>query len=181
MCVIKNLTAIPCASNPAGTKLIGYVIPASEITAMPAYLVTTGEGDTVKVTTAFTTVSTTGLGFWRSFPMLINENSYDPTAVGGTGSKSIQESFAFRIQGLDAAQLEWFHNIKNVPSIFIVEDKKGVKHVIGRMDDPAFLESAEGSTGKAATDSRGISFVVTAVTDKPMVYEGPALDITPNP
>lgn len=180
MCKINKLTSVPCASNPAGTKLVGYVIPASEITAMPAYLTTTTEGDTVKVSTAFTLTTDVGKGYWRSFPMLINENSYDVNLVGGTGSKSFEEGFTFRLQGLDAAQLEFVSDLKNVPSVFVVEDKKGVKHVIGRSDDPAFVDTGEGSTGKAATDARGFTITVKGVTDKPMVYEGPALDVTPN-
>jgi hypothetical protein len=180
MCTIAALTAVPCGDNTPGTKQVGYMVPASEVTAMPDYVGTSAEGDYVRATEDFDfSGAATGKGFWRSFPMLINKNSYSVTAQGGIGSKGWKETFTFVLAGINAQQLEFVTRMLNIPGLFLCTDKVGKVHVIGRKDDPAYVETVEGTTGDGPESERIITVTVSGNTARPMIYEG-AIDVTPN-
>lgn len=181
MCDISALTAVPCGDNTPGTKQTGYTVPVSEITADPDYASTTAEGDYVLTDSDYDfTGAATGKGYWRSFPMLINKNSYAISAVGGIGSKGWKETFTFVLAGMNEQQLEFATKSLNIPSAWLCTDKVGKVHVIGRKDDPAYIETVEGSTGDGPESERIITVTVSAYTSRPMIYVG-AIDTTPNP
>ncbi len=180
LCTIAALTAVPCGDNTPGTKQVGYMVPSSEVTAMPDYMAFAAEGDYVRATEDFDfTGAGTGKGFWRQFPMLINKNSYALSAVGGIGSKGWKETFTFVLAGVNAQQLEFVTRLLNIPGVFLCTDKVGKVHVIGRKDDPAYVETAEGSTGDGPESERIITVTVSGYTSRPMLYEG-TIDLTAN-
>lgn len=180
MCTINKLTSVPCNANPSGIQQVGYMVPVGEITADPSYVVTTGEGDYVKTTDAFDmSGAASGLGYFRSFPILIDKGSYSLEAVGGKGSKQWKESFTGVLQGVDAEQLEFATRMLNIPGVFLCTDKKNLVHVIGRKAEAAFVDTAVGGTGEGPEGERVITFTVSAYTSRPMLYAA-AIDITPN-
>lgn len=180
MCTIAALTAVPCGDNTPGTKQVAYTVPASEVTAMPDYLGTTAEGDYVLADEDFDfTGAGTGKGYWRGFPILINKNSYSITAVGGVGSKGWKETFTFVLAGINEQQLEFITRLLNIPTVHLCTDKVGKVHVIGRKDDPAYVETVEGTTGDGPESERIITVTVSGYTSRPMIYTG-AIDTTPN-
>ena len=178
---MKVLTTVPCSGNAAGLKGKGYAIPASEISTWPAYKTTTSAGDTVTLNGAPTLVSTSGIGYFREFPILLEKGSYSITAVGGLGSKSFEERMVYVVAGVDAAQLEYVKNILNIPGVWLAPDKNDVIHVLGSKDDPAYVEAVEGTTGTAGTDERIITITVRVLTKSPTVWDSTAvIDVTPN-
>jgi hypothetical protein len=180
MCTINALTTVPCAANPSGIQTTAYVVPVGEITADPDYVSGTSEGDYVRATDTFDfTGAATGKGYWRAFPILIDKGSYNLEAVGGKGSKQWKESFTFQIQGLDPAQLEFATRMLNIPSAWLVTDKNGKIHVVGRKNEAAFVDTSTGGTGDGPEGERGLTVTVMAYTSRPMIYEG-AIDVTPN-
>ena len=181
MCLVNKLVTTPCLQNAPGVQGIGYVAPAEDFNAWPAYLGTTGAGDTVKLSGNFDfTGAGTGKGYWRQFPILIEKGKYNAKVVGGIGSKSFEETFTFYIPGVDAAQLEWVKQMANVPAVWLCPDKNGIIHVIGTKSDPAYIQDADADSGAAASDSRGISFVIRAISASPTVYTG-TINTTPLP
>lgn len=179
LCNISVLTAADCPSNPAGVKGTLYLVPAKEFASWPAYLATTGAGDTVTLDGNFSfTGAGTGKGYWRAFPCLLEKGEVSYTAVGGKGSKSLDVLGRGYVLGVDATQLEWFKNMFNAPMVGLWVDKKGVMHVVGSKDDPAYLEEGVGTTGVAATDERGISFSIKANAASPTIYAG-TVNVTP--
>lgn len=178
LCNISVLAAQDCPSNPAGVRGTLYLIPAAEFVSWPAYLGTTGSGDTVKLTGNFSLVTTTGKGYWRAFPCLLEKGAVEYNSVGGKGSKSFDVLGRGYVLGVDAAQLEWWKNMVNAPSVGLWVDKNGTMHVIGSKDDPAYLEEGAGTTGIAATDERGIAFAIKANQALPTIYTG-TINTTP--
>ncbi len=179
MCNINALTTVPCAGNAVGVKGKGYMAPAGEFASWPAYLSTTTPGDTVKLTGNFSFVATSDIGYFREFPCLIEKGSYTVTAVGGVGSKTFEEKFTYVIPGVDAAQLEHIKDLINIPGVWLCIDKNNVTHVLGSKDDPAYVESVEGTTGAAAGDERIITITIRAISARPTVYTG-TVNTTPN-
>ncbi len=179
MCVLKNLTPDTCPSNPAGVKGTLYLVPAVEFASWPAYLATTGAGDTVTLDGNFSFVGAgTGNGYWRAVPCLLEKGGIKYTPVGGKGSKSFDVSGNAFVLGIDAKQLEWYKGLVNTPVVGLWIDKKGVNHVIGSKTDPAYLEEGEANSGVAATDERGIAFTIKANQASPTVYTG-TINVTP--
>lgn len=179
MCNISVLAALDCPVNAAGVKGTLYLCPAKEFTTWPAYLATTGSGDTVKLTGNFDfTGAATGKGFWRAFPCLIEKGEVSYTAVGGKGSKSFDILGRAYVLGVDAPQLEWLKNMLNAPMVGLWTDKNGTMHVIGQKDDPAYVEEAVGSTGVAGTDERGINVAIKANSRQSTIYTG-TINVTP--
>jgi hypothetical protein len=180
MCVISNLTAVPCAANPPGIKTTMYIVPVAEITAEPGWSTGTAEGDYVKTSGNYDfTVAGAGKGYWRSFPILIDTGSYQLEAVGDKGSKQWKETFTFTIQGVNAEQLEFCTRMLNIPSAFLIPDKNSVIHTVGHKDEAAYVDTATGGTGEGPEGSRTIQVTVVAYTARPMVYGG-TIDTTPN-
>lgn len=179
MCEIGNLSNTACTSNPAGVKGIGYMAPAEEFETWPAYLSTTGAGDTVKLTGNFDFVATSDIGYFRTFPCLLEKGSYAFSLVGGLGSKTFEEKYTYYIPAVDAAQLEHIKNLANIPGVWLCPDKNSTVHVLGSKDDPAYVEVAEGTTGAAAADERGITVTIRAVSARPTIYTG-TINTTPN-
>lgn len=173
LCIISNLAAPDCPSNPAGVKGTLYLCPAKEFASWPAYDSGTDPGDSVKLSGNFSfTGAGTGNGYWRAFPCLLEKGAVEYNAVGGKGSKSFDVLGRGYVLGVDAEQLEWFKNVLNTPVVGLWVDKKGLMHVIGAKDDPAYLEEGAGTTGIAATDERGIAFSIKANAASPTLYAG---------
>lgn len=175
MCQINKLTSGACLANAAGIKGIGYMAPAQEFAAWPAFQTasTPGDGKTVQLTGNFSfTGAGTGKGYFRSFPMLMEKGGVTYKAVGGVGSKSLEVLFNFYVVGVDAVQLEWLKDVKNIPGVFLCPDKNGTLHVLGSKDDPAYMQEADGGTGVAATDDRGVLYTIRWLTNIPTLYTG---------
>lgn len=181
MCKINNLTNTACMANAAGIKGTGYMAPAEEFASWPAMQATTsvGDGDTVRLTGNFSfTGAGTGNGYFRKFSMLLEKGSVNYKIVGGLGSKSYEITANFYILGVDAAQLEFSNDMKNIPGVWLITDKNGTVHCLGSKDDPAYISEADGTTGTAATDERGILYTCRWVSATPQVYEG-TINLTP--
>ena len=181
MCNISVLAALDCPVNAAGVKGILYLCPAKEFTTWPAYLATTGSGDTVKLTGNFDlTGAGQGKGYWRAFPCLTEKGEVSYTPVGGKGSKSLDILGRAFVLGVDAPQLEWLKNMMNAPLVGLWPDKNGTFHVIGSKDDPAYLEEGAGTTGVAGTDERGINVAIKGNARQASLYTG-TVNVTPIP
>ncbi len=175
MCEINKLTNGSCLTNAAGIKGTGYMAPAEEFASWPAYQTPSaaGDGKTVQLSGNFSfTGAGSGKGYFRSFPMLMEKGGVSYKAVGGTGSKSLEVIFTFYVVGLDAVQLEWLKDVKNIPGVFLCPDKNGTLHTLGTKDDPAYLQEADGGTGVAATDDRGTLYTIRWITSTPTLYTG---------
>ena len=88
---------------------------------------------------------------WKGIDLQINENELKMSLVGNAGNKK-------------AKVLDFIGRYKNVPMIFIVPDAVGTLWVVGTKINPAFMDSAEATTGKKAEDDAGVILKITANT-----------------
>lgn len=181
MCMANKLIGGSCGLNAAGTTLTGYMCPAEEFNGFPTFnaAVTAGDGKTVELSGNFSfTGAGTGKGYFREFTLVSEKNSVERKAVGGRGSKSIEETYTFYIAGMNAQHVEWMRDQLNIPGVWLIKDKNGVVHCLGSKEDPAYLEEATQSSGQAATDERGTQYVIRSITATPKIYTG-TINLTP--
>lgn len=171
MCNLKSFKRCGGKMNTAGTRTKLRVTCACSLTAFPktvAALALEADpaavlaiGDTVKLGEAFAmTVGAT----WKEVDILVNTGSITDTLEGEVGGQGYKSGFTFFVQGTDAAQLEFANEVAAASGALVmqIQDKMGNWRVLGRHDDPAYIESAELTTGLVNGDRRGGAYVASA-------------------
>lgn len=182
MCNLSVLASI-CGNNAGGTKAVMFVIPASEITAEPAFLDTTGPGDTITLAAGYTLVTTVGLGYWRQIAIAQDSGRVESEPVGQVGGMGFKNRAIGTLLGFRGAQKEVIMQLASTGVVAIVPDKNGIYHVIGSKDDPAYLTpGGVGTTGENVESRPEFPFTLEASASHPSpVYNAVtyALDVTP--
>lgn len=188
MANLLSLTRACGTANPPGTKLKLYVIPKGELTAWPqtkAELGGTAQGDTKILDEPFAYVSTTALGYWREYDILVDTGDVRDILEGEPGGQGYRNFFDFSILGTEAEQLEVADCMAAYSGCIIamIIDKNDNHRVLGNLEIPAFIESAEGATGKTNGDRRGFNYVLYSNTGKTApIYDAAThgFNLTPN-
>jgi hypothetical protein len=115
-------------------------------------------------------VPKSGKGF-KGIDILINENEVKSNLVGNTGNKKNKSELDIFIPGFREKALAFVDANKNTPMIFVVLDANGKKWVIGNKTNPAYIESADATTGKKNEDNSGVTCKITT-NSKLLVYPG---------
>ena len=79
---------------------------------------------------------------------------------------------------MDEEQIEFATRMLNIPAVWICTDKNGKPHYIGKKNEPAYVDTSEGSTGDGPEGERIITVTVSGYTSRPMICTG-AIDVTP--
>ena len=93
------------------------------------------------------------------------------TLVGNAGNKKAKTELEFKIARFSDVTLDFINRYKNVPMIFVVPDAQGTLWVIGTKINPAYMDTAEATTGKKAEDDSGITIKIIT-NSKPYKYAG---------
>lgn len=116
-------------------------------------------------------------GNWNVADVLIDESELQSTITGNLQRKKTKISFSFFLLGFRTKVLGFVEKCKNNPMIFGVEDLSGRVWLVGNLRNRAFIESAEGTTGRKYEDNSGVSVKVTS-NSQLYCYEGSAQMIT---
>jgi hypothetical protein len=167
MCEISNLTKGCGERTPGGLRTKLYLVPASEVIGTPRTLkemtpASTTPGATVLMNEAWQMVTTSGKGFWREFDVVIDKSSVVFTAEGDKGNKSIKNGLRFSLASTGIEVREFVENYVNCCHVAMIASREepGQYLVIGRHDDPAFLEELEGGSGANSTEFNGFNFTI---------------------
>lgn len=182
MCTLRNLAHTCGEALPPGTKSKLYLIPKAEITAFPDVVGTTSAGDSKYTSENFTLVATVDLGFFRSIDIWTDTGVIRNTLEGEIGGQGYRQRVDFFVIGNDKEQLEFADTMlcQSGCLIAIIIDKVGNYHIIGNLEDPVYLEAAEGGSGG---DRVGFQYTLYANTGKTTIIHNAAtypLDLTPN-
>lgn len=180
MCNLVDMLAGPTCSgdNLPGVEGLINFIPVDEVTTEPTESSGTAAGDSVRLTGAWTLVTTTGLGYWRRFRLAPTGNSLVPSLTGAKGNLSLKMTGTFKFLGLNPEQFEALNGLVNRPLIGYVPDRSGQGNVIGSKAIPLYLESVEGANEDEG-DERSMTLVFSCLQRKARFWTG-SLDITPN-
>ena len=178
---IKTLTRTCGNANLPGTKAVIYLTSKDEILTWP----TIGSGSTYGIgktlTTAWSLSTTVGLGYWRQFDILVDTGAIKMALQGNVGSKYWKNSIDFFIEGMKKEQLQFADDIVGDSGCLIamIQLKDGTTIVLGDLENPVFIEAAEGG---ATNEQVGVKYTLYSNTGKsPMIYNsGLVIDVTPS-
>lgn len=167
--------------NPAGTKAKFYYAFADEILTFPV-LPDPGTALTfaslVELATAI--VMKPGKQFFEHYATS-EENEVKCTLVGPRDGKGFESSLEYSYPGNDATQMGFLAATANRPIVAIVPEKNNVLRVLGSIDDPAYVEAAEYTSGKKIADGRKtvVTLKASAATPAPIYKQTMTSILTP--
>ncbi len=101
---------------------------------------------------------------WKGIDVMVDENELKSTMVGNRGNKKAKTELEMYIPSFRDKSIGFADTFKNVPCVYAVMDANGVIWIIGTKLNPAFMESADGTTGKKYEDNSGIAVKISANT-----------------
>lgn len=113
------------------------------------------------------TIPATNLAFktgkgWKGIDVMVDENELKNTFVGNRGNKKAKAEMDFYIPVFKPEAVGFLDTYKNVPMVFAIPDANGLIWILGTKLNPAFVESADGTTGKKYEDNSGTTVKVSA-------------------
>lgn len=113
---------------------------------------------------------------WKGIDILIDEGELKNTLVGNRGNKKSKAELEFFIPGFKKEVVGFTDTFKNVPMVFAVKDANGIIWIVGTKLNGAFVETADGTTGKKFEDNSGVSCKISA-NSKLYVYAGDVVEL----
>lgn len=170
MCDIHDLIDECGKANPPGVAVRTHWVPKDDIDVFPSYLATANPGDTVKLNGDIVLKANKK---FNQVDIITNSGQIKDTLVGAIGSKSWESTFDFMKASTDPKVLEFFECLAKGCLVVLIKEKSGQTRVMGNLDSPAYLESAETDTGKQSGDTRGVTAQIKADIGRVApVYEG---------
>lgn len=108
---------------------------------------------------------------WKKIDIQMDMNELKPLLSGNKGNKKFKAELEFLIPGVKGSGLGFVDAYKNVPCVYAVKDGNGKFFVIGTKDYGAYMDAADGTTGKNFDDDSGFTCKIIA-NHKPLIYEG---------
>jgi len=150
------------AYNPAGTTRIlwAFAEDVLSIPTLPTPATATTFDELVEMDSAIVMKSTK-----RMYDLYCTseEGEIKSKLVGPRDGKGRENTFEFSYPGNDALFLGWDAATDNNPIILLVQEKNGKWRLLGDLNDPAYKEDSDGSSGKKVADGRATKVMVKAV------------------
>lgn len=150
------------AYNPAGTTRVlwAFVTDVLSIPTLPTPATAVTFDELVEMTSAI--VMKTGK---RMFDLYVTseEGEVKSKLVGPRDGKGRENSFEGSYPGNDPLFLGWDAATDNNPIIMLVQEKNGKWRLLGDLNDPAYKEDSDGSSGKKVADGRATKFMFKSV------------------
>lgn len=187
MCTLSNLTKACGSQLPPGTKQKLYLVPVAELTEWPDTMDVTGNGtgaagESKILDEEWSFVTTQDLGFWRTIDILVDSGDLRNVMEGEIGGQGYRQRLDFFVLGNNSREVEFADCLlaNSGCMIAMVPDKAGNYHVLGDLDNPVYIEAAEGGTGG---DRVGFQYTLYANTGKTTyIYNADdhGINVTPN-
>ena len=150
------------AYNPAGTTRIlwAFVEDVLSIPLLPTPATAVTFDELVEISTAI--VMKAGK---RMFDLYCTseEGEIKSKLVGPRDGKGRENSFEFSYPGNDPLFLGWDAATDNNPIITLVLEKNGKWRLLGDLNDPAYKDDSDGTSGKKVSDGRATKVMLKAV------------------
>jgi hypothetical protein len=194
---LKGVVNVCGTPNPPGTKAKLRLTVKGELAVWPKTRAEVklaaspaqvpAQGDTKILDEAFSFAGApSGKGYWREYDILIDKGNLTAVLEGELGGQGYKGTIPFTLVGMGAAQLEFADMLVAYSGCLIasISGRNGLDYVLGNLDIPVQVESAELGLGTKNGELSGGNYVLMAPTGfTPMLYNGAThgFDITPNP
>ncbi len=101
---------------------------------------------------------------WKGIDVMVDENELKSNLVGNRGNKKAKAELELYIPSFRDRSIGFTDVFKNAPTVYAIVDANAVVWIIGTKLNPAFMESADGTTGKKYEDNSGIAVKISANT-----------------
>lgn len=165
----ENLENCPNDDILAGITTRLYYVPTAFVKSFAKPTPTTTYESRIKMGTGGIVLQTGKA--WKFIDIQMDENELKTQLAGNTGNKKMKTEVDFLIPGFRPNVIGFVDAYKNTPCVYAVKDAAGKFFIVGTKDLGAYLESAEGTTGKKVDDNSGVTAKITA-NGKPLLFEG---------
>lgn len=149
-----------CGSkNIPGVSVRVYFAKKDDIDTFPPFKITTLPGDSV---TLDGDIVMKALKKFYQVDIITDSGEVKDTLAGSIGSKVYESTFDFMKATTNPNVVEFQESLANECLVVIVKEKSGNLRVLGNLDSPAYLETAEGTTAKTTGDTRGFTNQIKA-------------------
>lgn len=173
--ILKSLARVCGTSNPPGTAAKLYYWKKGELNAWPQTKAAAGgtaPGDTKRLDGNFDFIAS---GYMRSVDILVDTGQLKNTLEGEPGGQGYKSEIPFFVLGTSAEQLEFADSMVSYSGCLIamIKTRVGDFHVVGNLDSPCFVATADMDTGGKNGDKSGTAFNLYAATGfTSFIYEG---------
>ena len=164
--------------NMAGTQLLAYYIPITDIETLPGYKATpTLLGDYAIIDTAF--VCKTGKKFLKLYASP-DTGKIDDNKIEGKDSNSYESIYEFFFPKNDASSLGFQRIAPTTKFVVIVLEADGNKRILGiKPGVPAVVSSVAASSGNNSGGEKGATFQFKSIQNGPAPIYTSAIPLEP--
>ncbi len=99
---------------------------------------------------------------WKGIDLMADENELKSTLVGNKGNLKAKGEIEVFIPGFRPKVVGFVNTYKNVPMVWAIPDATGKFFIVGTKLNGAYMESADGTTGKKYEDNSGVAVKLSA-------------------
>lgn len=99
---------------------------------------------------------------FKGIDVLVDENELKNMLVGNKGNTKAKSELECFVPGMRPEVVGFIDTYKNVPMVCAIPDANGTIWLLGTKMNPAFFESADGTTGKKYEDNAGVTVKISA-------------------
>lgn len=156
----ENIEACVNEEIPKGLSEVGlFYIPAAHLKKIK---IPDQTGDLESIVRIVEPIETFEVKLFGKLTALVDENELNSTITGNKGAKGDQTSLTFFLLGLKDKNKGLVKRYKSIPLVMIAKDRAGNKHLIGNLDNPAYMDTAEGTSGRTGEDNPGYAITVNS-------------------
>lgn len=157
---LADLTHTDGDDNSAGIQGYIYIAKLADIETLPVPVLddSTGDGDFADLVTISDDIIMLPFKSFKQVYVTLETGQLDGKAQGEFDGMSFSNEFEFLIPGSGAEALGFGQWVKNSNLIMLVPEVDGRVRLFGHQGFPAKLASADSTTGKKASDRKGITY-----------------------
>jgi len=181
--ILKSLSRVCGTPNPPGTAAKLYYWSKGELNSWPTTVAEGGGtalGDTKRLDGDFDFKST---GYMRSVDILVDTGQLRNILEGEPGGQGFKSEVDFFVLGTNAEQLEFADCMAAYSGCLIsmIKTRAQDLQVIGDLDSPCFVASADMATGAKNGDKSGTAYKLYAATGvTSFIYNGALTLVQPS-
>jgi hypothetical protein len=164
---IQSYTYTNGKAKPSGIRTLMYFVPVCDVLTFPP--LKTAIGDKLKLNGNIVLKASK---VWKKAVIISDTGKITHTPEGSRTGRAFSNSLDFKMDYSIGAD-EFMNNMLNFEGIILVRERVGCYRVFGNLDNTAFFEASEGTSGDApGSEASWIAKIKDNVGEIAPIYEG---------